>query len=282
MLGRKSTARESETFFRPPNLRRTLIALPLVRWRLLSFLFGFSLAILSVAGTTSAQSVTSNELRRSEIEGVIRDYLLKNPEIIVEALQVLEERKSVSAQKRQDEVLANRADEIFFDPDSPVTGNVNGDVTLVEFFDYRCGYCKRVYPTVKKVLAGDAGVRLVFKEFPILGPDSVFASRAALASRWQGKYVEFHDALMKSRGQLTKRKVLAIASDVGLDAKALRRDMTSRASEIDQIIKRNLDLAKDLSITGTPGFVVEDAVIQGAIDFASFSKLVAAIRAKKK
>jgi len=278
---RKSTASNAGYLFRAAEFSRGCAALPAFGGRLVAFILGLSLIILSATGPVEAQTASPNEHRRSEIEGIIQDYLLKNPEVIVEALQGLEKRNSVAKQKRQDDVLASRADEIFSDPDSPATGNLNGDVTLVEFFDYRCGYCKRVYPTVKKVLAEDAGVRLVFKEFPILGPESIFASRAALAARWQGKYVQFHDALMKSKGQLPERKVLAIASSVGVDTDVLHRDMTSRASEIDQIIQRNLDLAKDLGVTGTPGFVVKDAVIKGAIDFASFSNLIAAIRAKK-
>jgi protein-disulfide isomerase len=153
-----------------------------------------------------------------------------------------------------------------------VLGNRNGDVTVVEFFDYRCPYCKRAAPVLDEVIKADGRVRRVMKEFPILGPDSVIASRAALAARAQGKYEELHRALIGARGQLDESAVMAAAKGVGLDLDRLRRDM--RSTEIDGIIRRNRELAESLEITGTPAFVIGDAFLPGAADAATFRSLI--------
>lgn len=237
------------------------------------------LATAATVGDAGAQATEPDF--RAQVERIIREYLGENPEVVVEALRAFQDRQRQAERQRQTQSLDARADEMFSDPDAPVAGNVNGNVTIVEFFDYQCGYCKRVHPIVKNLVADDGNIRFIYKEFPILGPESVFAARAALAARWQGKYGEFHDALMRSKGRLPEERVFSIAASVGLDPTVLRHDMETRRFELDVIIERNLDLAKALDITGTPGFVVEDAVVQGAMDKDSFVNLVGSVRANK-
>jgi protein-disulfide isomerase len=214
-----------------------------------------------------------------EIEGLIRAYLLRNPELILEAVENLEQKRREDAQRSAKSAIAERRDEILNDVEAPVAGNPNGDVTIVEFFDYRCPYCKQVGPTIAQLLKEDSKLRFVYKELPILGPDSVVAARAALAARNQGKYFPLHDALMRTRGTLDEATVLKLAGDAGLDTKRLKTDMS--APEIDKILDRNMKLAHMLAITGTPGFVVGDTIVPGAVDLATLRSLVSDARKKK-
>ena len=167
---------------------------------------------------------------------------------------------------------------LFDDPASPIGGNPDGDVTMVVFFDYRCGYCKGVHRTMTAALEQDPRLRVVFKEFPVLGLVSVAASRAALAVHRQNpdKYVAFHGALMKRRGRLTKPSILRIARDTGFDVKSLEADMAS--PEIDQAIERNLAVAAALGITGTPTFVIGDKIVPGAVSLKTMKRLIALAR----
>ena len=165
-------------------------------------------------------------------------------------------------------------EKLFKDPTSPVGGNPNGDVTIVEFFDYQCGYCKWVFPRIEKLLIDDSNLRFVFKEMPILGPNSVFAARAALAARKQGEkqYVAFHKVMMASRGSLNKASVLRFATGAGLDVERLKGDMED--DNINDMIRRNLKLADALSINGTPAFVIGDTIVRGAVDLLKLKILV--------
>ena len=149
-------------------------------------------------------------------------------------------------------MLSDRHQEIFDDPATPVGGNPQGDVTIVEFFDYRCPYCKQVQPSLETLLDQDPKLRFVYKEMPVLGPSSVVAAHAALAARLQGKYDAFHNAMMAAKGQITDEVVYHVAGSVGLDVERLKRDMAS--PEVDQAVKANLALAEALDIRGTPGF----------------------------
>ena len=227
-----------------------------------------------------AQGAGLTPQQRKAVEEVVREYLLKNPEIILDSVRTMEARQRAAAEDRVRNVIATRAAELFRDPGSPVAGNPDGDVTLVEFFDYQCGFCKRVYPVLKKLLKEDGNVRFVYKEFPILGATSVYAAQAALAARYQDKYQEFHDAMMAAKGRLTEERVLRIAAAVGLDRERLLKDMKGRKAEHDLIIGLNNRLARDLKINGTPGFVVGDVVIRGAADYGSFQRIIAELRAK--
>ena len=194
----------------------------------------------------------------------VRDYLVENPQVLVELLQRMEQQQRAASGDEFGRIIAARSGEIFNDPETPVGGNPEGDVSLVEFFDYNCPYCRRVAPTLVEIEKNDAKLRLVYKEWPILGPNSDFAARAALASRSQGKYVEFHKALMLASGLVNESKVLETATKVGLDLERLKQDM--EAPEIKAAIQRNKQLAQALRITGTPTFVIGDRMLRGAAD----------------
>ncbi|MBI2737093.1 MAG: DsbA family protein [Rhodospirillales bacterium] len=202
--------------------------------------------------------------RGSDFEQRVRDYVIENPQVLVESLQRMQERQRATQTDEIAQIIASRREDIFHDPATPVGGNPQGDVSLVEFFDYNCPYCRRVAPTLVEIEKDDAKLRFVYKEWPILGPNSEFAARAALASRSQGKYVEFHKRLMLTSGLVNESKVFEVAAQVGLDVDRLKQDM--EAPEITALIERNRDLARALRITGTPSFVIGDQMLRGAAD----------------
>ena len=215
---------------------------------------------------------------KKAIEGIVREYILNNPEVIIEAIQGLRERDQQQARKRVRKTLVSRRGELLNDPLTPVGGNPKGDVTIVEFFDYRCGYCKRVFPAIQELLNTDGNIRYVFKEFPILGPDSVTAAKVALAV-WKidkEKYEPFHKAMMPTKGALTESRIMRIAAGVGLDVKALKKAMLG--PDIAALIEKNFALAQALDINGTPAFVIGDEVVRGAIDLAALKQLVSQAR----
>jgi protein-disulfide isomerase len=206
----------------------------------------------------------------------VRQYLLKNPEVIMEALQLLQQRQRAAEAENLKRTIAERSEEILNDPGAPVGGHPAGDVSLVQFFDYNCPYCRRVAPTLVELEAADPDLRLVYKEFPILGPGSQVAARAALAARRQGKYVPFHNALMQATEQVNEETVMKVARDIGLDTEQLRADMRDPA--IEEAIARNLRLAEALGIAGTPSFVIGDRVVPGVADLRTLQGLIAGAR----
>ena len=227
---------------------------------------------LGVGAASAGEPFTPDETKA--IEKILRDYILKNPEIIKDAAEILGEKQEAAARDRARRTILARKDELFKDPASPVDGNPSGDVTIVEFFDYQCGYCKRVFPRLQKLLADDGNLRFVFKEFPILGRNSVFAARAALAARKQGEkqYVAFHKVMMASKGGLSKARVFRFAMDAGLDIERLKGDM--EGDDINEMIRRNLKLADTLTINGTPAFVIGDTIVRGAAGIKTLKSLV--------
>jgi protein-disulfide isomerase len=212
----------------------------------------------------------------SAFEQRVRDYLIENPQVLVESLQSMQERERKAQTGEIAHIIATHREEIFNDPATPVGGNPHGDVSLVEFFDYNCPYCRQVAPTLVELESSDSKLRFVYKEWPILGPNSEFAARAALASRKQGKYVEFHKGLMLASGLVNESKVLEVAAEVGLDVDLLKQEM--EASEISEVIERNRELAKALRITGTPSFVIGDQMLRGAADAEAIGRVIRAAR----
>jgi protein-disulfide isomerase len=230
------------------------------------------------APAPKASSQAMSPADRKAIEDIVREFILKNPEIIVEAVQNLQDREKQDSNQRVKANLVAKRTELLNDPDTPAGGNPKGDVTIVEFFDYRCGYCKRVMPALQEVLRTDKNVRFVFKEFPILGPESVAASKVALAA-WlvdKEKYEALHWALMKATGALPESRLMKVATDAGFDAKALKKAMDD--PKIDELIRRNYALAEALEINGTPAFIIGDHVIRGATDLDAFRQLIARAR----
>jgi len=213
------------------------------------------------------------DISQGEFEQRVRNYLLADPEVVGEALNRLEAKQGeLDAAARA--ALKDHAAEVFQDPDSPVSGNSNGDVTLVEFFDYNCAYCRAMAPLMTQAEAADPWLRVVYKQFPILGPDSVFAAKAALAANRQGKYVALHRALYQVRGHVDAAKVLELAATVGLGVQQMKADMQEQAIESE--LDKNGKLGELLHITGTPGFVIGDLVTIGATtDFDALQALIA-------
>ena len=232
---------------------------------------GLALPVPAVAGD---HALSPDQVEA--VERLIQDYLKKNPKVIVDSLQTYSRQQKQLAEGEVRKQLALHREELEYDPTSVVGGNLDGDVSVVEFFDYRCPYCKQVLPILAKLRKEDRNLRFVYKEFPVLGPDSLLASRAALASRPQGKYEAFHDALMASRGQLTETTIIQIAAEVGLDTERLKSDMA--APEINDIIDRNYRLAQTIGITATPSFVIGDRVVRGAAGADDFKKFIANAR----
>jgi protein-disulfide isomerase len=219
------------------------------------------------------------DAERSRIEAVVRDYLKQNPDVIIDALKVYEERQHTEMERVTQSALMASREELERDPSSPVAGAPNGDVTVVEFFDYRCGYCKKTLSAVQELLKSDPKIRWVFKELPILGPDSLVAARAGQAA-WRiapEKYLDLHIALMGSRGELSEARVLEIARSVGLDPDKLKKAMDD--PEVRKTLQRNAELARRLQINGTPAFVIGDKVAPGALDVGMLRKLVEIARA---
>ncbi len=223
-------------------------------------------------GASPAQEVSDDRIKE-----LVAETLRENPELVLEALQALEARQAEAQAAATAAFLTDARAQIERDPNAPVLGNPDGDVTVVEFFDYNCPYCKRAMPEVDALLAGDGNVRLVLREWPILGDGSVFAARAALASRNQGKYVEFHNAMMGARARLDEAWVLRIAGEVGLDLDRLRADMQS--PEVEEHIATSTRLAEALNFNGTPSFVVGRQTIGGFVETARLAEAVAAARA---
>jgi protein-disulfide isomerase len=210
-------------------------------------------------------------------QGTGRRNLAREPGACARGFQTLEARQ---AEAQAAAVAATLADEralLERDPNAPVLGNPEGDVTVVEFFDYNCPYCKRAMPEIDALLAEDGNIRLVLSEWPILSEGSAIAARAALAARKQGKYAELHNALMGMRGQVGRQSVLRIAGEVGLDVEQLKVDMQS--PEVEEHIATSLRLAEALGFNGTPSFVVGDQLIPGFVEKAQLAEVVAAARA---
>ncbi|MFQ5535537.1 MAG: DsbA family protein [Sphingomonadales bacterium] len=219
---------------------------------------------------------TADNPKAPSIERVIHRYIVEHPEVITEAIEVLRARQQEVERETARQRIAANGDQLFHEAGSVVAGNPDGDVTIVEFFDYNCAYCKRAYPTLVKLREEDSGVRFIYKEFPILGPVSVYASRVSLAANRQGKFEEFHDALMKSRDKLSTDSIIETARQLGLDMARLEQDM--RDPELDAIIQRNMSLARSLNISGTPSFVIGDTLIPGFVDRAYLDAVIAETR----
>lgn len=231
-------------------------------------------AIAATAVSTEAEA--QRELDRKAIQEIVREYLISNPEVLEEAMRALHAKREAARRKVVRTVIGRNRAAIFSHPMSPVSGNPKGDVTLVEFFDYQCGYCKRSLKPMKDLLASDRKLRVVWKEFPILGPVSRFAARAAMAADKQGRYLDFHVAVMGAPAKLTEASVIATAGRLGLDVERLRRDMRDPA--IENYLDETIGLARKLGITGTPAFVIGDTVVPGAVGAGHLRKLVADVR----
>jgi len=233
-----------------------------------------SITALATCGVTSARADDQalSAKQQDAVKQLIHDYLVEHPDAIVDAIQTLRERDRIAAQDAAKKAVVDRKKDLYEDPNSQVFGNPNGDVTVVEFFDYHCPYCKAMTDSVLDIVHTDGKVRLVMKELPILGPDSVFAARAAIASRYQHLYPEFHTALMHLKGPLNEGSVMQTAASVGLDIDRLKKDM--RGADVGAVIDANLGLARALSVDGTPGWVLGEKLTSGAMSPQAFKQMI--------
>ncbi len=236
-----------------------------------------SIAALGLAFAPVPAAAIS-ETDRPAIEQMIRDYLLKNPEVLRDAIAELEKRMKSADEKRRGEALKESRALLNDSPRGVVIGNPKGDVVLVEFFDYNCGYCKRAFPDKMNLIKADPKLKVVLKEFPVLGQSSVDAARVAIAVRMQdpGKYLEFHQKLLLSRGEVTRDRALAVAKESGLDMARIERDLKS--PEINATLEESAELSEKLAISGTPTYVIANEVVPGAVGFATLKAKIDAVR----
>jgi len=242
--------------------------------RLLVLAAGLALTALPAA----AQDFSTAQ--RGEIEKIIKEYLIRHPEVLQEAMAELEKKQQLAETEKARSAIKNHSDALFNSPRQVVLGNPQGDVTFVEFFDYNCGYCKRALTDMVEIMGKDPKLKVVLKEFPVLGPGSVEAAQVAVAVRMQDKtgkkYLEFHQKLLGGRGQVDKAKALATAKEIGLDMARLDKDLKS--DEIGKTLEESMKLAEALGLNGTPSYVIGNDVVIGAVGQAALSQKIQAAR----
>jgi protein-disulfide isomerase len=243
-----------------------------------------SLAALALTGALAAPAAAFDidamtDSERAIFRSEIRDYLLENPEVLMEAIQILEERRAGASAAQEDQMLAENRDAIFDDGYSFVGGNPDGDVTIVEFMDYRCGFCKRAFPEVEELITSDGNIRFIVKEFPILGDASVLAARYAIAAKMEAGdavYKEVHDKLMTWGGEINEAALGRIARGVDMDHDAVMARMND--PEIDEMIRKNRELGAKLQIQGTPSFIMGETFVRGYVELDQMREIVRLVR----
>jgi protein-disulfide isomerase len=245
----------------------------------MAFLVAAAIA-LALPAATGAQAQSFSADQREEIGNIIKDYLLTHPEVMQDVMAELDKRQQAAdAEKHRAAVVENKAT-LFSSPHQVVLGNPQGNVTMVEFFDYNCGFCKRALSDMLDLIKTDNNLKFVLKEFPVLGEGSVEAARVAVAARMQDasgkKYIEFHQKLLGGRGAADKTRALAVAKEVGFDMPRLEKDMGS--DEVKKTIDEDMKLADALGVSGTPSYVVGDEVVVGAVGLDALREKIAAER----
>lgn len=257
-----------------------LSAVPkLERDMLRTSLAALALAFLTATAAPAFEIDQMTDGERSIFRSEIRDYLLENPEILMEAIAILEERRAQQAVQQDIDLIANNREAIFNDGYSFVGGNPEGDVTIVEFLDYRCSFCKRAFPAVEELLETDGNIRFVVKEFPILGEASVMASRYAIAAKMlagDDVYKQLHDKLMIWNGDVNEAALARVSSGLDLDHEAVLAKMND--DDVTEIIQRNHALAQTLQIQGTPSFIMGENFVRGFIELDQMRAIVEDIR----
>jgi len=240
----------------------------------------FALAIL---GAPAASAQSFSDPQRGEIETIVRAYLIAHPEVLEEAMAELSKRQAAAEAEKHQASVAENANTIFNSPRGVTIGNKDGDVTLVEFFDYNCGYCKRAMADMLDLMKTDPKLKVVLKEFPVLSQGSIEAAQVAVAVRMQDpsgkKYLDFHQKLLGGRGPADKARALAVAKDVGLDMTKLEKDMTS--PEARATIEENMKLAEAMGMNGTPSYVIGKQVVIGAVGLDNLKEKIGSARCGK-
>ena len=228
--------------------------------------------VLLCSLSVRAPAETPEPLHDGAIEKAIHDYILAHPEVLIQSLRIAKEREQDRLAAVTKSNIASFRKELADDTNVPIFGNPAGDVTIFEFFDYRCPYCRQVEPFLQSLVQSDPGVRIVQKQFPILGPESVYAARVALAALKQGKHKQFHEALMARRSNFDQATILKVAEEVGLDMDRIKVDINN--PEVDSELRRTKEIATALRLSGTPAFVIGTELVPGATDFATLKSLV--------
>jgi protein-disulfide isomerase len=240
-------------------------------------------ALLAVALPQASRADEFSASQRGDVERIVREYLIAHPEVIQEAMAELEKRQSAADDEKHKAAIKQYSQSIFSSPRQVVLGNPEGNVTFVEFFDYNCGYCKRAMDDMLALMKDDPKLKVVLKEFPVLGPGSVEAAQVAVAVRMQDKtgkkYLEFHQKLLSGRGQADKARALAIAKDIGLDMGRLDKDLMS--AEVKATLQESFKLAEALGLNGTPSYVIGDNVVIGAVGLDTLREKVNTSRCGK-
>jgi protein-disulfide isomerase len=241
----------------------------------------FASLILVVAAPAAEPSFS--EPQKTEIEQIIRNYLVTHPEVLQEAIAELDKRQAAADTAKAKAAVAANAATLFDSTRQVVLGNTKGDVTLVEFFDYNCGFCKGALPALIDLMKDDGKLKVILKEFPVLGPDSVEAAKVAVAVRMQDKtgkkYLDFHQKLLGGRGKADKARALAVAKEVGMDMARLDKDMAS--DEVKVSLEESLKLAETLGLNGTPSYVIGEDVVVGAVGLDALRGKIATARCGK-
>src|SRR5215471_4346921 len=244
--------------------------------------FAPALAAFALCGGLSAVSGQSfNDTQRSDIEAIVRNYLVTHPEVLEEAMNELSKRQAAEEAAKHEAAIGQNADAIFNSPHGVVLGNKDGDVAFVEFFDYNCGYCKRAMADMLDLLKSDPKLKIVLKEFPVLSEGSVEAAKVAVAVRMQDpkKYLDFHTKLLGGRGAVDKARALAAAKDVGLDVARIEKDLAN--PEVRATIEENMKLAEDMGLNGTPSYVIGKQVVIGAVGLEALKEKIGIARCGK-
>ena len=244
-------------------------------------LFAILIAV-PAAAPARAQSFTGDQ--RGEIERIVREYLLSHPELLQEVMSELEKRQAVAEAEKHRDAVKQHSTAIFSSPRQVTLGNPQGDVTVVEFFDYNCGYCKRAMTDMMDLMKNDGKVKFVLKEFPVLGEGSVQAAQVAAAVRMQDKtggkkYLEFHQKLLTGRGPADKARALAAAKEIGMDVARIEKDIAG--DEVKATLEESFKLAEALGLNGTPSYVVGSDVVIGAVGLNTLKEKVNSARCGK-
>jgi protein-disulfide isomerase len=241
----------------------------------------FALALCGAPPAATAQSFS--DVQRGDIEIIVRNYLLAHPEVLEEAMAELGKRQTAAEAEKHRASVARNAEAIFNSPRGVTVGSKDGDVTMVEFFDYNCGYCKRAMVDMMALMKSDPKLKVVLKEFPVLGPGSVEAAQVAVAVRMQDpsgkKYLDFHQKLLSGKGQVDKARATAAAKEAGLDMGRLEKDLAS--PEVRATLEENFKLAEEMGMNGTPSYVIGKQVVIGAVGVDSLREKIGVARCGK-
>ncbi len=250
----------------------------------------FTLILLALLASALAPAFAQEkatvlpEGEKAAIQELIKTYLTKDhPEVVMQAMQELQKRDQASAEAKTGDAIKTNKDKIYNDPMSPFSGTTKADVTIVEFSDFQCGYCKMSHPFVQKILSEDKNVRFIYKDFPVLGPASTTAAKVAIAAFRQGgndKYIKLHDALLDLKEHLNDDMIYKTAKDAGLDVEKLKKDANDDTTQ--KQVQSNLDLGTEIGVRGTPMFIVNDKVYPGALQYDQLKKAIEDARAAKK